>query len=187
MGGIAGGLSAISYEIATAENLTVEASGTILMVVFLGGVGHFYGPILGAILFTLLQTVLSFETDLWQLYLGVLFLATVMFFPRGLAGVLALHGPVLRTGRISAVWRPYLATVGSGAMGVLGWAGLAELAFFVRRAPVGEPDITLFWVTFDSQDVWVWLLFSVIAVGGVWMAKRNAPDLAAVWTDPAQN
>ena len=46
--GVAGGLFAICYEITTVENLDVQASGTILMIAFLGGVGYFAGPIIGA-------------------------------------------------------------------------------------------------------------------------------------------
>ena len=42
--GIAGGLSAILFEIATESDLNVAASGVILLIVFLGGVGVFWGP-----------------------------------------------------------------------------------------------------------------------------------------------
>ena len=76
--GIAGGLFAINYEILTEENLNTTSSGVILLVTFLGGVGFFFGPIIGAIAFTLLQTVLSLSTELWAFYAGVLFVATVM-------------------------------------------------------------------------------------------------------------
>ncbi|MEL7153049.1 MAG: branched-chain amino acid ABC transporter permease, partial [Pseudomonadota bacterium] len=106
--GVAGSLFAVTYEITTVENMNLQASGTILMVTFLGGVGYFIGPVLGAVLFTLLQTVLSLHTDLWQLYLGVLFLLAVMFFPNGLAGVLAMHAPILRSGRLAGLIVPYL-------------------------------------------------------------------------------
>ncbi|MFV0475323.1 MAG: branched-chain amino acid ABC transporter permease, partial [Pikeienuella sp.] len=47
--GIAGGLFAINFEILTEENLNLVTSGQILLVTFLGGVGFFYGPIIGAI------------------------------------------------------------------------------------------------------------------------------------------
>jgi branched-chain amino acid transport system permease protein len=57
--GVAGGLFAINYEILTEENLNLATSGVILLVTFLGGVGFFFGPIIGAIVFTLVQTVLS--------------------------------------------------------------------------------------------------------------------------------
>ena len=54
--GIAGGLFAINYEILTEENLNLATSGSILLITFLGGVGFFIGPIIGAIVFTLLQS-----------------------------------------------------------------------------------------------------------------------------------
>ena len=84
--GIAGGLFAINYEILTEENLNLTQSGAILLITFLGGIGFFFGPTLGAILFTLLQTMLSLQTELLQLYLGALFVATVMYFPGGACG-----------------------------------------------------------------------------------------------------
>ena len=57
--GIAGGLFAINYEILTEENLNTASSGVILLVTFLGGVGFFFGPIIGAIAFRRDGDVLS--------------------------------------------------------------------------------------------------------------------------------
>src|ERR1700712_2856380 len=54
--GIAGGLGAINYEIVTAENVGLAASGNVLIMAFIGGVGHFFGPIIGAILVSFLQS-----------------------------------------------------------------------------------------------------------------------------------
>ena len=87
--GVAGGLFAINYEILTEENLNLVTSGTILLVTFLGGVGFFFGPIIGAVVFTLLQTVLSLaDRALAALSRYSLFVLTVMFFPRGLTGLI---------------------------------------------------------------------------------------------------
>ena len=105
--GIAGALFAINFEILTEENLNLATSGSILLITFLGGIGVFFGPIVGAIVFTLLQTVLSLQTELWQLYLGALFLATVMFFPDGLSGVLMRHANIVQRGRPQILVSPY--------------------------------------------------------------------------------
>ena len=186
--GVAGGLFAITYEIATVENLSVEASGTILMVAFLGGVGSFIGPVLGAVVFTLLQTVLSLETDLWRLYLGALFLATVMFFPGGLAGLLALHAKLARTGRAGRVVRPYLRTVSFAAVGALAVAALLEMLSHARQAAVGETLMRLFWLEIDSADPFVRAVFALLAIAGFLAARRSAPTLAAAWrgADPEE-
>ena len=62
--GIAGGLFAINYEIVTEENLNLATSGWVLLMTYIGGVGYFAGPIVGAVLLTLLQTVLSNHTEI---------------------------------------------------------------------------------------------------------------------------
>ena len=179
--GVAGGLFAINYELATAENLSVQASGTILMIAFLGGIGFFYGPILGAILFTLLQTVLSLHTDLWQLYVGVLFLATVMFFPCGLAGVLMMHIAVLRQHGLSRIAWPYIKTVVPAVIGTLGACALIELIFHSRHIARGGQEMTLFWITFQTAHPAPWLAAAFVAIAGFWSANRNAPELRNRW------
>ena len=79
--GIAGGLAAINYEIVTAETLGLVASGNVVLMAFIGGIGHFWGPIIGASLVTLLQSALSNYTQAWLLYFGLFFLVIIMFSP----------------------------------------------------------------------------------------------------------
>ena len=179
--GVAGALFAINYEILTEENLNLITSGEILLVTFLGGTGFFLGPVIGAIVFTLLQTVLSLQTENWQLYVGALFVATVMFFPQGLAGLLAMHVAPWRRGRIGMLAAPYVRTLGPGVIGVLGCAALLELAFHVRHAPSGDATMTLFWTSFDSHSLLPWLVAGAAAAGGLWLARREAPGLKAAW------
>ncbi|MAY88529.1 MAG: branched-chain amino acid ABC transporter permease [Pseudooceanicola sp.] len=179
--GIAGGLFAINYEILTETNLSTTQSGIILLITFLGGVGFFFGPILGAIAFTLLQSVLSLQSEIWQLYLGALFLATVMFFPGGLAGVLMMHVPAARMGRLGWLVGPYLRTILPALIGIAGLAALMELLFHVRHSATGETDMTLFWVTFDSHSILPWIVAIVATVGGIWLARQGAPNLRETW------
>ena len=179
--GIAGGLFAINYEILTEENLNLATSGQILLVTFLCGVGFFFGPILGAILFTLLQTVLSLQTEIWQLYVGVLFVATVMYFPGGLAGVLMMHALPLRLGRAGLLVRPYLKTLGPAVICALGAATVMEILYHLRHAALGESEMTLFWVTFDSHSPLPLLIAVVATLGGFWLARRSAPAMAEAW------
>ncbi len=179
--GVAGGLIAINYEILTEQNLSPLASGTILLVAFLGGVGFFFGPILGAIVFTLLQTVLSLQTGIWQLYVGALFVATVMFFPGGLAGVLMMHVPAFKLGKASMLITPYIKTLIPAAISILGAAGVMEILFHLRHSAGGESEMTLFWITFDSHSFLPLLICIIVAVGGFLLARRNAPELRDTW------
>lgn len=173
--GVAGGLFAINLEIMTEENLNLVTSGEILLVTFLGGVGFFAGPIIGAVVFTLLKTVLGLETQLWGLYAGLLFVVTVMFFPAGLAGLLALHTVPARLGRLRHLARPYAVTLIPGVVAVLATACLLEMLFHVREAAGGETAMVLFWVALDTHAPLPWLIFGVLAAGGAWLASRGAP------------
>ena len=59
-----------------------------LVMVLLGGVGSPVGPPLGAVVYKLLDTVITRYTEYWQAVLGVILIALVLAFPRGLASVL---------------------------------------------------------------------------------------------------
>ena len=181
--GIAGGLFAINYEILTEENLNTASSGVILLVTFLGGVGFFFGPIIGAIAFTLLQTVLSLSTELWAFYAGLLFVATVMFFPGGLAGLIMMHVPAFKLGKASGLVMPYLKTLLPGAIGLLGLAALVEMTFHFRHAATGDDEMTIFWTTFSSHDVLPWVIAIAITVIGLGIAKVTAPSLKEAWNE----
>lgn len=181
--GIAGGLFAINYEILTEENLNLTQSGSILLITFLGGIGIFFGPIIGAIVFTLLQTVLSLQTELWGLYLGALFVATVMYFPGGLAGVLMMHAPAIKMGKWRLLVMPYIKTLIPAAIGILGLAALIEMVFHLRHAALGDTEMTLFWTDLDSHSVVPWGIALLVTVVSFWIMRRNLPELLAAWHD----
>jgi len=178
--GVAGGLFAINLEIVTEENLNLATSGEILLVTFLGGTGFFIGPVVGAVAFTLLKTVLGLETQLWGLYAGILFVVTVMFFPGGLAGLLALHAAPARLKRLGWLARAYAATLIPGVVAGLAGACLLEMLFHVREAAGGESEITLFWIVFDAHEPLPWAIFGVFALGGAILAARGFPAARAM-------
>ena len=179
--GIAGALFAVNYEILTEENLNLVTSGTILLVTFLGGVGFFAGPIVGAVLFTLLQTVMSLHTEIWALYLGALFVAVVMFFPQGLTGLIAMHaGPFkLRTMHKLAV--PYCKTILPAIISILAVMFMMEVMFHVREATAGDDMMSVMGTEFSSHSPIAWILGTAVAVGGFMIARRNAPALRQSW------
>ena len=179
--GIAGGLFAINFEILTEENLNLATSGSVLLVTFLGGVGFFVGPIIGAIVFTLLQTVLGLYTDIWQLYLGTLFVLTVMFFPAGLTGLIAMHWRPWQLGRISFLFLPYAKMLVPGLVFVLSAASILEIAFHAKHAAVGEDRMSLFGLEFSSHATLSWVIVIVLAIGSALILKRLAPEVKEAW------
>jgi branched-chain amino acid transport system permease protein len=86
--GLAGALYAIHLSIVPIETLHYFTSAVVLMMTLLGGMGTFFGPFLGALLYLLLQDVVTVVTVHWQLVVGTLFVLLILFFPRGVWGSL---------------------------------------------------------------------------------------------------
>jgi branched-chain amino acid transport system permease protein len=84
--GLAGALNAIHLSIVPIETLHYTTSGQVVMMALLGGMGTFFGPFVGAATFLLVQDVLSNMTTHWQLFVGIIFIIFVLFFPRGIWG-----------------------------------------------------------------------------------------------------
>ena len=137
--------------------------------------------IIGAVVFTLLQTVLGLQTHLWELYLGVVFVGMVMFFPAGLSGIIMAHVPAAKMGKLGTLVGPYLTCVLPGIIGGLGLAALVEMIFHVRSGAEGEHHMVLFWTEFSTHDVLPWLVALGVAVIGIGLAVRNAPNFKAAW------
>ena len=93
MGGLAGALLVNQTNYLTPDFMHWTRSGEIMFMVILGGMGTTAGPLLGAFALLLVETLLSGWTQHWQVVLGPLLVLSVLFFKRGIAGVLApRHG-----------------------------------------------------------------------------------------------
>jgi branched-chain amino acid transport system permease protein len=184
--GIAGGLFAVNYEILTAENMGLAASGAVLLMTYIGGVGYFVGPVLGAIVFTFLQSMLSDYTGMWLLYIGMLFLMTVLFAPMGLAGLLMLHAPVVRAGRLGRLVVPYAITAALGLIAVVGLIGLLEMVHFVATSEGAGSLKRLFWTTVNVRSATPWIAFAALAAAGALGLRWMAPRTAAAFSEASQ-
>jgi branched-chain amino acid transport system permease protein len=89
MGGVAGALLVNHTEYLTPEFMHWTRSGEIMFMVILGGMGTLVGPVLGAVVFLLLEDVLSGWTVHWQVVLGPILVLVVLFAKRGLFEFLA--------------------------------------------------------------------------------------------------
>ena len=84
--GFAGALYALVNNFADPRGLHYSQSGDFVMMAVMGGMRSFWGPLLGAAVFVVLQDYLSSITINWMSFVGMLFVAIVLFFPRGLLG-----------------------------------------------------------------------------------------------------
>ena len=181
--GIAGGLAALNDEIVTAAGMSGDASGQVLLMTFIGGIGTFWGPIAGAVLITFLSVALSTVTDAWQLYSGLLFITMVVWAPGGISGVLLAHIPLGR--RAAALVPSYAATAPGLLLALVGTIGLSEMAFRLQAVRNGAvPRPILGWAA-DPGDALPWLLATgLLIAGSVWLA-RTWPAARDAWRQAA--
>jgi branched-chain amino acid transport system permease protein len=173
--GVAGGLSAINYEIVTAEALGVTASGSVVLMAFIGGIGHFWGPIVGAVLVTFLQSALSTYTQAWLLYFGLFFLVMIMFSPGGIASLITMHKPAWHAGMMKRLLPSYALAAATGAVTMTGLIALIEMIYHFEAKEAATRAFGVFGIALDPDTMASWLLtLALLAVGVAmfWMAAR---------------
>ena len=184
--GIAGGLAAINFELMNAINISGAQSGSVLLMAYIGGIGHFVGPILGAVLVVLLQVFLSDLTGAWMLYFGLIFILMVMFAPGGMAGLIMLHLPLWQRGTLLQIVPAYALMLVPALMGVAGLVALIETAHhqLVKTATDG-PAMKLFGIAYNSNSVLPWIVALALMGAGLWLGKLWGPRMADAYSDAA--
>jgi branched-chain amino acid transport system permease protein len=181
--GIAGGLAAINFEIVNSGYLGAEQSGIVLLATFLGGIGNFIGPILGAILVTYLQVMLSDLTDVWQLYFGMMFIGMVMFAPGGLAGLLMMHAPLWHARVLHRVLPAYLLALGPALITLAGASLVIEMSYRLLVRVSEGSAMSFLHVGIDAAAPWPWLTAAALLVGGFWLCRKSFAVVRAAWND----
>jgi len=87
LAGLSGCLYAILFGFVTPELISWHQSGNVLLMVILGGIGSLAGSVAGAFAFVAMQEVFSGWTRHWQLIMGGVIVAVVLFLPGGLAAL----------------------------------------------------------------------------------------------------
>jgi branched-chain amino acid transport system permease protein len=84
----AGALYALLNNFADPTALNYVVSGEIVIMVVMGGMRNFWGPLVGAAIYVVLQDYISSMTENWMSFVGLMFVLVVMFFPAGILGML---------------------------------------------------------------------------------------------------
>jgi branched-chain amino acid transport system permease protein len=85
---IAGTLYALINNFVDPRALRWDQSGNFVIMAVLGGMRSFWGPLIGAAIFVVLQDFVSSETENWMSFIGLFFVLVVLFFPRGILGMI---------------------------------------------------------------------------------------------------
>ncbi|HXZ47892.1 MAG TPA: branched-chain amino acid ABC transporter permease [Usitatibacter sp.] len=90
---VAGGLYALLNNFVDPRALRWDMSGNFVIMAVLGGMRSFWGPLIGAAIFVVLQDYVSSQTENWMSFVGAFFVLVVLFFPRGVMGLLRRRVP----------------------------------------------------------------------------------------------
>jgi branched-chain amino acid transport system permease protein len=164
--GIAGGLSAINFEIVTAENVSALRSAGVLVATFIGGAMFFFGPILGAVIFVFFAVALSDYTKAWQFYLGVFFVSMVMFAPGGVASLILMNLRVMKHRLFGRLRDAYAGVLLSGLILLVGVVMVVEMSYHLTLNFASGSKMRLFGFQIDSAAPEVWLLATGVLVAG---------------------
>jgi branched-chain amino acid transport system permease protein len=148
---------------------------------YIGGSGAFGGPILGAVLITLLQSGVSLMSNSWLVYVGVLFISMVIFAPNGIMGLVMAHAPIVRAGQFGRLAVPYIRVALPGIFMLLGFVGLVELMSFLTIGAAQGKTLILFGNKIDVHAVLPWLLATTFLLGGGFWLRLEARSFRRVW------
>ncbi|OGA96121.1 MAG: ABC transporter permease [Burkholderiales bacterium RIFCSPHIGHO2_12_FULL_61_11] len=181
--GISGGLAALNFEIVTSEVVSGYRSGAYLLFTFLGGGTYFFGPIIGAVLMVLAFVLLSEFTKAWLLYLGMVFMLMVMFAPGGFASLIMMNVRVAAFGKLTALWRNYLALLVTGLMAFAGAASMIEMLYHLQLGAAMGSQLRFMGMALNTASAVSWAAAAgvmLMALGFFEVARRR---FALKWND----
>jgi len=173
--GVAGGMYALNFEIATAEVVGAARSGAYLLFTFLGGAVFFFGPIIGAVLMVLATVLLSEFTKAWLLYLGLVFLFMVMYAPGGIASLIMMNLRVAAFGRLRGLVASYLALGGTAVVMLAGVGALIEMVYHLQLKDTLGATVSYLGVPLDPRraDTWFGACFVLLTGLGLFELARR--------------
>ena len=180
--GAAGSLHAINYEHIGFESVSLVQSGLVLFMAYIGGIGNFLGPILGAISLTYLDTMLSDITEAWVLYYGIIFVLVIAFAPQGISGIIMVHEPIIRNNPslLKKLVFPYTIFLVSIIILTIGFTSIIELIHSLKSS---KDSLKVYWLNINNNNIFIWIIFSLIFIGGVLLTKKCFRLVKEKWND----
>ena len=181
--GISGALGAINFEIVSAENVSAIRSGAVLLFVFIGGIGFFFGPLLGAVVGVFFSVMLSEYTPAWQLFLGLFFILLVRFAPAGLASLILMLLRVASSGQFGRIWKPLLGVSLAAVVGLAGFVAAVEMLYHLTLNAANGSVMSLFRLQVDTKSALPWFVVAVVAMAAMVLYRVFKPVYYAAWSD----
>jgi branched-chain amino acid transport system permease protein len=179
--GVAGGMYALNFEIATAEVVGAGRSGAYLLFTFLGGATFFFGPIIGAVLMVIASVLLSEFTKAWLLYLGLVFLFMVMYAPGGIASLLMLNLRVAAHGQLRRLLPWYAGLAAATLVMLAGAAAMVEMVYHMQLNAALGPKLVFLHVPLDASSAASWGGAALLTLAGLAAFELTRRRFARRW------
>ena len=101
--GVSGGLFALFQEFVSTGSLDIVKSLDCVIMLMIGGMNHLLGPLVGSLFIVFVGDLLSGLTDAWEFYIGMVFIAMMLFFRGGLVSIIQGLVNYLKTIRVRNV------------------------------------------------------------------------------------
>ena len=181
--GIAGALYALTYEIVTYDTVGGAMSANALLMTYIGGVGVFAGPVIGAVLVVLLQSWVEPALQLLARLRGSPLhpdgdvRAGRHRRPRSM-----MHQPIWRARRLGRLAGPYLKILVPGLLVAVGFVLTVELCSFLTIGAAQGKTFKLSRVTIEHpHPVRRGRSAAVLLIGGGLWLRHAANGFAAAW------
>ncbi len=194
--GIAGGLLAISNETANYALFSSHISAQVVLQTFVGGATIFFGPVLGAVSFTLFAYLISDLTRSWLFYQGLIFVLVMLYAPMGIGGVLQHHLRDVRRKDWAQLAGPYLLAALGGVLVAGGVIYLTETvsvlfgeeyAVEIRNAGGVLPNYHLFGFQFDPSGIVTWIIPVLLLAAGFGILMKGRQAILRCWETLGQD
>jgi branched-chain amino acid transport system permease protein len=149
------------------EVFSAYRSGAYLIFTFLGGTAFFFGPVIGGVLMVLAFVLLSEFSRAWLLYLGLIFLAMVVYAPGGLASIIMANWQVARRGYLRRLLPMYLALFAGAAPALLGAAALVEMLYHRQLNAALGPTLIFMGLNLNAGGFASWLASACVCLAGL--------------------
>jgi len=87
---VAGSIYALFQNLISADAFHILVSFIPVMMVMVGGIGNFFGPLAGAAIFSILEELTSRYTEQVELVMGLILIVVIMFAPMGFLGMVQI-------------------------------------------------------------------------------------------------
>ena len=181
--GISGGLGTLNFEIVTSEVVGAGRSGGYLLFTFVGGATFFFGPIIGAVMMVLAFVLFSEFTRAWLLYLGLIFLFTVMYAPGGVASLIMMNLRVAAFGRLRELWVSYLGLAMTGLVGLLGAAAMIEMIYHLQLNATLGSELKFLGITLNPVGLNSWFGSAFVFLTGLGLFEVVRRQFLREWSE----